>query len=43
MASEKIHCHPTIMLEKARGLLTAWVIILFSQAEEIAAFFMEKN
>lgn len=43
MTTEKMHCHPTIILEKAGGLLLAWVVILFSQAEEIVTFIMEEQ
>ena len=43
MTTEKMHCHPTIILEKAGGLLIAWVIILFSQAEGIISFFIEER
>lgn len=43
MTTEKIHCHPTIILEKAGGLLIAWVVILFSQAEGIAVFLIEEG
>ena len=43
MKIEKMRCHPTIILEKAWGFLAAWIVIIFSQAENIISFFMEKK
>lgn len=34
---------PTIILEKAWGFLAAWIVIIFSQAENIISFFMEET
>lgn len=39
----KMRCHPTIILEKAGGFLAAWIVIIFSQAENIISFFMEET
>ena len=43
MKIEKMRCHPTIILEKAWGFLAAWIVIIFSQAENIISFFMEET
>ena len=43
MKIEKMRCHPTIILEKAWGFLAAWIVIIFSQAENIISFFMEES
>lgn len=32
MTTEKFHCHPTIILEKAGGVIIASILILLSQA-----------
>lgn len=41
MTTEKIHCHPTIILEKAGGVIIASILILLSQAEYLIPFFQE--
>ena len=41
MTTEKFHCHPTIILEKAGGVIIASILILLSQAEYVIPFFQE--
>lgn len=35
MENHKLRCHPSIILEKTGGFLTAWALILFSQIDNI--------
>lgn len=41
MPTEKIHCHPTIILEKAGGPIAACILILLTQTEYAIPFFQE--
>lgn len=43
MTTEKMRCHPAIILEKTGGFLMFWILILCSQAEQIFTFFTEQN
>lgn len=43
MTTAKMHCHPTIILEKTGGFLAAWIVILLSQAENAISFFLEET
>ncbi|MCI8483251.1 MAG: PH domain-containing protein [Lachnospiraceae bacterium] len=43
MITEKMRCHPTIILEKTGGFLMLWILLALSQAEHILAFFRKEN